>query len=188
VEKTHRGQKLEYDYKWPRSYPPEKEVAAIAELADFGECLKHKKNSIPLDAFEFPLEDIVDSLLDEKLQKKHRGDDPQSKYGGNLQDLERESVWFYLESPAETWRNLCGQAGWMVALRKQLRQLAVFCEATTRLAAGSLDGKLTFACRPEAARCPFLDFPRSSKSSSSFSFRRSLTVAPSLNRLQKNCC
>ena len=62
---------------------------AIEELADFGLSLQERKDSIPLHAFEFAVEDIVDSLLDKKLQKKHRGDDLQSKYGGNVQDLEK---------------------------------------------------------------------------------------------------
>lgn len=79
-----------------------------------------------------PLEDVEASRRNRRLQRKHPVADGKRAYleaasaCPGCQTLPDDLSWFYFESPRETWKMLCGCAGWMVVCDKCHRQTSYF--------------------------------------------------------------
>jgi len=78
--------------------------------------------------FAFPLEHIIACLRDDALQSRHRLADALAHYKERLAEPVENAVWFYFESPAWTWEDLSGRAGWVVVAKEPPREVAFFVE------------------------------------------------------------
>jgi hypothetical protein len=78
--------------------------------------------------FAFPVEHIIACLRNDGLQSRHSLAEARERYGKQLAEPVENVVWFYFESPAWTWDNLCGRAGWMVVAKEPMREVAFFVE------------------------------------------------------------
>ena len=78
--------------------------------------------------FTFPLEHIIACLRDDGLQSRHSLKNALERYKDRLAEFVEKTVWFYFESPAWTWENFCGRAGWMVVSKEPMREAAFFLE------------------------------------------------------------
>ena len=78
--------------------------------------------------YEFPLEDIIECIEDVELQLHYNPKAASKRYGSSLAHDAEDCFWFYFKSPAETWENLCGSAGWMVLSKNNLKQIDFFLE------------------------------------------------------------
>jgi hypothetical protein len=79
-------------------------------------------------SFEFPLEHVIACLRDDRLQSRYSLAAAKERYKGSIAERIEDAVWFYFESPAWTWENLCGRAGWLVVAKEPPRQVAFFLE------------------------------------------------------------
>jgi hypothetical protein len=50
------------------------------------------------------------------------------RYKENLAEPIENAGWFHFESPAWTWENLCGRAGWMIVAKGSPLEVAFFLE------------------------------------------------------------
>ena len=78
--------------------------------------------------FTFPMEHIIACLRDDNLQSRHSLAEALKRYKEQLAEPVENVVWFYFETPAWTWENLCGRAGWMVVGKESPQQVAFFLE------------------------------------------------------------
>jgi hypothetical protein len=87
-----------------------------------------------LDDDSFPWEDVEASRKDTLLQNEHPVAEAQQHYAAHAKPCPQchasadNLSWFYFKSPAETWENLCGQAGWIIVCDKCSRQVDFFVE------------------------------------------------------------
>jgi hypothetical protein len=77
--------------------------------------------------FSFPLEHIIACMRDDTLQSRHSLTDME-RYQESLSEPPENVVWVYFKSPAWTWENLCGRAGWMAVAKEPMREVAFFVE------------------------------------------------------------
>ena len=89
-------------------------------------CKKNKMNH------EYPWEDVEASRRNRRLQKRHQlpeGIETHFSDAGpcpKCQTPPDALSWFYFESPKETWKMLCGTAGWMVVCDRCKKQVGYF--------------------------------------------------------------
>ena len=96
------------------------------ELHDLADRLQSNVGSYEVK-FSFPLEHIIACMQDDILQARHRLADTE-RYQGSLSEPPENVVWVYFKSPAWTWENLCGRAGWLVITKEPPREVAFFLE------------------------------------------------------------
>lgn len=86
--------------------------------------------NIPSDSedYEFPIEDIIKCISNERIQCRHDISVAKQKYGASVAHDADDCFWFWFVSPKWTWENLCGRAGWMILSKKDLRQIEYFLE------------------------------------------------------------
>lgn len=71
------------------------------------------------DAEEYPWEDVAAARQSQRLQRRHSVVAAKEKYLAKAKPcpqcgtVANELAWFYFDSPTETWKHLCGCAGWM---------------------------------------------------------------------------
>jgi hypothetical protein len=80
------------------------------------------------DKFTHPVEDVITCLRDDRLQSRHSLAAAKERYKADIAEPMENTVWFYFESPALTWENLCGRAGWMIIAKEPPREIAFFVE------------------------------------------------------------
>jgi hypothetical protein len=97
------------------------------ELYDLADRLQSDVGSYE-GMFTFPLEHIIACLRDDRLQGRHSHAEALKRYKEQLAQPAENVVFFYFESPAWTWENLCGRAGWLVIRKEPSRQVAFFLE------------------------------------------------------------
>lgn len=78
--------------------------------------------------FTYPLEHVIACLRGDTLQARHSLGDALGRYKDRLAEPVEYAVWFYFQSPAWTWENLCGRAGWMAVAKEPPREIAFFVE------------------------------------------------------------
>lgn len=83
----------------------------------------------------FPWEDVRAARKDSELQTAHALDEAMEEYTEAARSCPgcgtppAYLIWFYFESPASTWENLCGRAGWMTVCEWCELQVDFFLEA-----------------------------------------------------------
>ena len=97
------------------------------ELHDLADRLQSDAGSYQGN-FTFPIENIIACLRDDALQSRHRLADALERHKDHLAESVEDALWFYFESPAWTWENFCGRAGWMVVSKEPMREAAFFLE------------------------------------------------------------
>jgi len=86
------------------------------------------------DDQRFPWEHVEASRNDRRLQKAHPLTKAKAYYASMAKPCPqcKSAVtnlhWFYFESPDWTWKNECGQAGWMTVCESCHRQIDFFGE------------------------------------------------------------
>ncbi len=103
------------------------ETTRRRELHDLADRLQGDAESYE-GKFTFPLEHIIACLRDDTLQSRHRLADALARYKEALAEPIESPIWFYFKSPAWTWENLCGRAGWIVVGKEPPQQVAFFLE------------------------------------------------------------
>ena len=97
------------------------------ELHDLADRLQSDVRSYE-GKFTYPVEDVISCLRDDSLQLRHGLAAAKERYKAGITEPIENAVWFYFQSPAWTWENLCGRAGWMVVAKEPLREVAFFLE------------------------------------------------------------
>ena len=103
------------------------ETTRRRELHDLADRLQSDAGSYQGN-FTFPVENIIACLRDDALQSRHSLRDALERHKDRLAESVEDALWFYFESPAWTWENLCGRAGWMVVSKEPMREAAFFLE------------------------------------------------------------
>jgi len=80
------------------------------------------------DRYIFPIEDIVNAMLNADLQSQHNLQDAIKSYGHMVNQMSDDCIWFWFESPDWTWKNSCGRAGWMAISKSDLKLVDFFLE------------------------------------------------------------
>ena len=86
------------------------------------------------DEDQFPWADVQAARRDQRLQREHPAAEGQQRYTATAKACPQchtaagQLIWFYFESPAETWEHLCGRAGWMTVCDRCHLQVDFFCE------------------------------------------------------------
>jgi hypothetical protein len=78
--------------------------------------------------YDFPVEDIINSISDELLQVGHDFAAARYKYGAFVAQDADDCFWFWFQSPDWTRERMYGQAGWLVLSKKDLSQIKFFLE------------------------------------------------------------
>jgi hypothetical protein len=78
--------------------------------------------------YDFPIEDIIDSISDELFQLSLDSTAAKTEYGAFVANDADDCFWFWFQSPGWTWERGYGRAGWMVLSKKDLRQIEFFLE------------------------------------------------------------
>jgi hypothetical protein len=82
----------------------------------------------------FAWEDVDASRQNKALQRRHVKKRAREQYAAESASCPScgasptQLAWFYFDSPAWTWRHLCGRAGWMTVCDKCRKQVSFFCE------------------------------------------------------------
>jgi len=82
----------------------------------------------------FPWEDVEASRNNVQLQAEHPVAKAKQQCATTArpcpqcQAVADKLNWFYFESPPETWKDLCGRAGWMTVCDRCHRQVDFFLE------------------------------------------------------------
>jgi hypothetical protein len=97
------------------------------ELHDLADRLESDVGSYE-GKFSFPLEHIIACLRDDSLQSRHSLAAAKERYKAGIAEPVENALWFYFESPAWTWENLCGRAGWMIVAKGSPLEVAFFLE------------------------------------------------------------
>jgi len=83
-----------------------------------------------------PWEDVEAARGDHRLQRRHRSEEARYSHAPGAQACPgcgtpaTNLVWIYFESPARTWRELCGTAGWLTICDRCHLQIDYFEEVT----------------------------------------------------------
>jgi hypothetical protein len=86
------------------------------------------------DDDKYPWEDVEAARQNQRLQREHPVAEGQQIYAAKAKPCPQchttagQLSWFYFDSPAETWENLCGRAGWMTVCDRCHLQVDFFCE------------------------------------------------------------
>ena len=75
-----------------------------------------------------PWDDVDAARNDAELQSEHNAESARREYGDGIKCPQcsrsgDQLARFYFSSPAWTWENLCGRAGWMVVCDRCHRQV-----------------------------------------------------------------
>ena len=82
----------------------------------------------------YPWEDVEAARKNPRLQREHPIANGQSAYLATAKPCRQchapasQLNWFYFESPDETWKHLCGRAGWMTVCDRCHLQVDFFLE------------------------------------------------------------
>lgn len=86
------------------------------------------------DNDQFPWEDVEASRKKRHLQQEHPVAEGHQRYLSTAKACPQchtvagQLSWFYFDSPAETWKHLCGRAGWMTVCDRCHLQVDFFCD------------------------------------------------------------
>jgi len=87
-----------------------------------------------LGSDDFPWEHVQAARNDDRLQRRHSTAKAKEHYAASAKHCPQCNAapdalqWFYFQSPAETWKMLCGRAGWITVCDKCQRQVNFFLE------------------------------------------------------------